>query len=84
MPRRPLIGVSSALASVPPNTGQAVTAAYSMPGSRVSMPNAACPVILTRVSSRAVGLPARWNCSGGRIAGSVGSTTLAASPATAP
>jgi hypothetical protein len=42
---------------LPPKTGQTAAAAYSMSGSRVSMPNCACPVIFTGVSRRAVGCP---------------------------
>ncbi len=55
-----------------------------MPGSRTSMPNIAWPVHFACVSSRASGLPASVYWSGGLIAGSSATCTLAAAAASAP
>jgi hypothetical protein len=52
-----LARLSSTLASRPPNTGQAATAATFMPGSRTSQPNGAEPSTLAGVSSRFAGVP---------------------------
>src|SRR5439155_608877 len=48
--------VSSTLASLPPNTGQAASVATFMSGSRTSMPNCAVPSTLAGASTRFAGV----------------------------
>ena len=43
---------ASKLATLPPNTGQRATTAYSMPGRRTSIPNVALPSTFAGVSRR--------------------------------
>jgi hypothetical protein len=62
--RTPLTAIalaSSALASLPPGTGDAATVAIAMLGRRASMPNSALPLTLSGESSRLWALPIRVN-----------------------
>ena len=49
--------LSSTLASLPPNTGQAATVATFMPGTLTSMPNCAVPLTLSGASKRFADVP---------------------------
>ena len=49
--------LSSTLASLPPNTGQAATVAIFMLGTLTSMPNSAAPLTLSGLSRRLAGVP---------------------------
>ena len=85
-PRRPLTWAASKLTSLPPDTGQCLMAAYSMPGSSVSMPYLMAPLTLTAVSRRLVGLPAIFPWRGSRSAMffTSGGGSLAAASASCP
>jgi hypothetical protein len=68
-------------ATVAPTTGAILTAAYTNPGGRASMPNTALPLALARVSRRGAGCPIRRNSRGSFRRTSAASTpalTLAA------
>ena len=85
-PFMPLTLAASKLTTLPPRTGQALIAAFSMPGSWVSIEYFCLPVSLSRVSSRASGLPAIFQDFGSlslMLFGSGGSI-LAAASATLP
>src|SRR5881397_1217102 len=75
---------SSTLASLPPNTGQAATAANFMPGSRTSMPNCAVPSTLSGVSSRFAGVPISLKSLGSLRATALGTGRSAARSTRAP
>ena len=80
----PAIEVSSTDCSAPPNTGQWMTAAYSMSGSRTSMAKTGCPVTLSCRSRRRRGVPASFQSRGSFSATLAGGSILAAPSATAP
>ena len=58
-PGMALAFVSSTAPTLPPNTGQAATLAYFMPGSRTSIPYCVVPSTLSGVSSRFTDVPIR-------------------------
>ena len=57
IPRRDEIFDASKLTNLPPNTGQALMAAYCMPGKTVSIPYLSEPLTLGAVSKRLGDLP---------------------------
>jgi hypothetical protein len=70
-----------------PTTGAILTAAYSMPGTRASMPNSALPLTLAGVSRRGTGWPIRRNSLGvlrRTSPGSMSAPTTAARAASSP
>src|SRR6202158_600783 len=75
---------ASKLFTLPPNTGQSLIAALSMPGSLTSIPYIILPVVLSTVSSRFSGLPAIFQSLGSLSLISVGGSSLAAASATLP
>src|SRR5205823_6012160 len=75
---------SSTLATLPPNTGQAATAANFMPGSRTSMPNCAVPSTLSGVSRRFAGVPISLKSLGSLRATPLGTGRSAARSTRAP
>ena len=83
-PGMPATLASSKLASLPPNTGQSLIAAHSMPGSFTSIAKTFEPLSLSAVSSRFSGLPAIFQSFGSfsLIAFRSGGVTLAAAAAT--
>src|SRR5450759_2907808 len=74
----------SKLFTLPPNTGQSLIAALSMPGSLTSIPYIILPVVLSTVSSRFSGLPAIFQSFGSLSLMSLGTSSLAAASATLP
>ena len=83
-PGMALVFAASKLATLPPNTGQRATTAYSMLGRRTSMPNVALPLTLSGVSRRLRGLPMMLNWLGSFSATPVGGGSLAAASASSP
>src|SRR5215831_11115472 len=85
-PGRPSIFAWSKLTSLPPNTGQALTAACNIPGRRRSIAYTFLPSSLEAVSSRFIGLPAIFQSFGSlsvMVFGS-GGVSLEAAEATLP
>jgi len=83
-PGRFAIAAALKLLTLPPNTGQSLIAAFSMPGSFRSMPKTCEPSSLAAVSRRLTGLPAIFQVFGSFSTTSVGGASLAAAPATFP
>ena len=75
---------ASKLLTLPPNTGQRATTAYTIPGSRTSMLNCALPSTLGGVSKRFTGLPMRRNCAASFKVGLVGGVSWDAASARLP
>jgi hypothetical protein len=75
---------ASKLATLPPNTGQRSATAYSMPGSRTSIPNVARPFAFGGASRRFVGLPMIVNCAGSFSATLAGGAIFPAASASEP
>src|ERR1700730_8320753 len=69
---------ASKLLTLPPNTGQSLIAALSIPGSLTSLPYIILPVVLSAVSSRLSGLPAIFQSLGSLSLTSFGGSGLAA------
>src|ERR1700687_54400 len=83
-PFMPMTLAASKLFTLPPNTGQSLIAALSIPGSLTSIPYIILPVVLSTVSSRFSGLPAIFQSLGSLSLISVGGSSLAAASATLP
>jgi len=75
---------ASKLFTLPPNTGESLIAALSMPGSLMSIPYTALPTTLSGVSSRFTPLPAIFQSFGSLSGISFGGSSLAAASATLP
>ena len=76
--------VASKLATLPPNTGQRSSAAYSMPGRRTSSPNPLEPLNFAGVSRRLGEVPISLNCAAVFSAMPVGAGSFAAASARDP
>ena len=74
----------STLLILPPKTGEALMAAFSMPGSLISAPYTCLPVSLSAVSSRLSGLPMIFQSFGSLSGTSFGASSFAAASATLP
>src|SRR6188472_551209 len=83
-PFMPAILAASKLFTLPPKVGQSLIAALSMPGIVKSMPSFLCPVVLSTVSRRLMGLPASFQSLGSLRLISLGGASLEAAPATLP
>jgi hypothetical protein len=83
-PGRLLMAAALKPRTLPPNTGQALMAAFSMPGSCRSAPNTCLPVTLSAVSRRARRLPTSAQRDGSFSGTSAGGASLEAASATWP
>ena len=83
-PFMPVTLAASKLFTLPPNTGQSLIAAHSIPGTVKSMAYIILPVTLSAVSSRFSGLPAIFQSFGSLSFGFSGTGSLAAAAATLP
>jgi hypothetical protein len=83
-PFMPATLAASKLFTLPPNTGQSLIAAFSIPGNVKSMEYIILPTTLSAVSSRFSGLPAIFQSFGSLSFGFSGTGSLAAVAATLP
>jgi hypothetical protein len=83
-PGRLAMAAASKLLTLPPNTGQSLMAALSMPGSFRSMPQTCAPVNLSWMSRRITGLPMSFQSFGSFSGTLAGGVSLAAASATLP
>src|SRR5712691_2683291 len=83
-PFMPLTRAASKLFTLPPNTGQSLIAAFSIPGSFRSAPYTCAPVTFGIVSRRLTDLPISFQSFGSLSATVAGGVTLAAASATLP
>ena len=75
---------ASMVLTVPLNTGQAATAACSMPGTWASMPYLTRPVTMSGMSTRAMDWPISVQALGSLSLTSLGASSLAAAAASLP
>ena len=76
--------VASKLATLPPNTGQRSSEAYSIPGRRTSSPNPMEPLTFAGVSRRLGEVPISLNCAAVFSGTLAGAGSFAAASARAP